>query len=68
MPGLSGQQVYEQLRASSPANASRFLFMTGDIMNDKVQAFLKETGTRCLPKPFSVEEFRSTIGAALKAA
>jgi len=68
MPGIGGQQVYEQAHASNPATGSRFVFMTGDIMNDKIQAFLEETGAKCLPKPFSVEEFRSTIGTALKAA
>jgi two-component system NtrC family sensor kinase len=68
MPGISGQQVYEELRRSNLSPGSRFLFITGDIMNDKIQSFLKETGTTCLPKPFSVDEFRSTIGGVLKAA
>jgi two-component system, NtrC family, sensor kinase len=68
MPGMSGQQVYEQVFRVDPAAASRFIFITGDIMNEKVQSFLKETGKVCLPKPLSVEELRSAIGTALKAA
>jgi CheY-like chemotaxis protein len=68
MPGLTGQQVYEEVRRSDPAAAERFIFITGDIMNDRIQIFLKETGRNCLAKPFSVDEFRSAIGTALKAA
>jgi CheY-like chemotaxis protein len=68
MPGMSGQQLYEQICRADPSTASRFIFITGDIMNDKIQSFLKETGKVCLPKPFSVDDFRSAIGSALKAA
>jgi two-component system NtrC family sensor kinase len=66
MPGLTGQQVYEAIRQSDPGAAERFVFMTGDIINEKIQTFLKETGMKCLAKPFSVDEFRSAIGKALK--
>ena len=68
MPGMSGQQLYEQISRADPSAASRFIFITGDIMNDKIQSFLKDTGKICLPKPFSVDDFRSAIGSALKAA
>jgi CheY-like chemotaxis protein len=65
---MSGQQLYEQICRADPSAASRFIFITGDIMNDKIQSFLKDTGKVCLPKPFSVDDFRSAIGSALKAA
>lgn len=68
MPGLTGQQLYEQVRAEDASAATRFIFMTGDVMNEKTQTFLKETGNICLAKPFSVDEFRSVIGQFLKAA
>jgi two-component system, NtrC family, sensor kinase len=68
MPGMSGQQLYERISQVDPAAAARFVFITGDIMNERVQSFLKETGKVCLPKPLSVEELRSAIGTALKAA
>jgi two-component system NtrC family sensor kinase len=68
MPGLTGQQLYEQVRAEDATAATRFIFMTGDVMNEKTQSFLKETGNICLSKPFSVDEFRSVIGQFLKAA
>jgi len=68
MPGLNGQQLYEQIRAENSAAAQRFIFMTGDVMNEKTQEFLKATGNVCLAKPFSMDEFRSVLGKFLKAA
>jgi two-component system, NtrC family, sensor kinase len=68
MPGMSGQQLYEEISRVDRAAAERFIFITGDIMNEKVQSFLKETGKVCLPKPLSVEELRLAIDSALQAA
>ncbi|HEY4301116.1 MAG TPA: ATP-binding protein [Candidatus Didemnitutus sp.] len=63
MPGLSGIHVFEDLQTRDPAAANRMLFMTGDVVNDKFQEFLKQNGRSCLPKPFSVREFRSAVAA-----
>ena len=68
MPGLNGRELYEQVLAENSAAAARFLFMTGDVMNEKTQEFLKQTGNLCLAKPFSVDEFRAAIVKFLKAA
>ena len=65
MPGLSGQQVYERLHATNPALSERMIFITGDVINDKIQKFLEERKKLCLPKPFSLFEFRAAVGKAL---
>jgi signal transduction histidine kinase len=65
MPGLNGQQVYERLHASNPVLSDRMIFMTGDVINDKTQKFLEEQKKLCLPKPFSLIEFRAAVGKAL---
>src|SRR5262249_45312694 len=54
MPGLSGQQVYERLRATNPALSERMIFITGDVINDKTQKFLADRKKLCLSKPFSI--------------
>ncbi len=64
MPGLNGQQVYEQLRATNPALSERMVFITGDVINDKAQKFLTERHKVCLSKPFSLAEFRAAVGKA----
>jgi signal transduction histidine kinase len=65
MPGLSGEQVYERLQATNPALSERMIFITGDVINDKAQNFLRERKKVCLAKPFSLVEFRAAIGKAL---
>ena len=67
MPGISGPQLYEQLSALSPEAASRLIFMTGDVVSDTFQTFLKKHAKNCLSKPFSVSEFRHTISHFLGA-
>ena len=61
MPGLNGMQIYEDLLAKNPAVARQMLFMTGDVIKSAFQDFLIRHGLTCLPKPFSVWEFRAAV-------
>lgn len=61
MPGLSGQKLYERVRVEDPSTAKRFVFMTGDVINEQAEAFLKQHRRACLSKPFSVAEFRNVV-------
>ena len=61
MPGLNGMQLYEELLASDPAIARKMLFMTGDVIKSTFQDFLLKHGLTCLPKPFSMREFRTAV-------
>jgi len=65
MPGLNGQQIYERVRATNPALSERMIFITGDVINDKTEKFLRESQRVCLSKPFSLVEFRAAISKAL---
>lgn len=65
MPGLNGQQIYERIRASNPALSERMIFITGDVINDKTEKFLRESRRVCLSKPFSLVEFRAAVSKAL---
>jgi two-component system NtrC family sensor kinase len=67
MPGLNGQQVYERLRAINPALSSRIIFITGDVINEKTRRFLEQQNKICLPKPFTMLEFRTAIKKVLEA-
>jgi hypothetical protein len=42
--------------------------MTGDVINDRVQSFLKQHEKLCLSKPFKLNEFHSIVREFLKAA
>lgn len=61
MPGVNGIQIYEKLRASAPEVARRIVFMSGDVISDHFNEFLKRNSRICLPKPFSLQEFRAAV-------
>jgi CheY-like chemotaxis protein len=65
MPGLNGQQVYERARALNPALSSKMIFITGDVINERTRKFLEQQNKICLPKPFTIAEFRSAIKKVL---
>ncbi len=60
-PGLNGGRCYEELRARNEAAAWRVVFMTGDVVNEDFQNFLRERRLARLGKPFATDEFRSAI-------
>ncbi len=61
MPGLDGINLYQELLLRKPEAARRMLFMTGDVIKDSFQNFLKQHGRTCLPKPFALREFHAAI-------
>ena len=65
MPGLNGQQVYERARTVNPTLSARMIFITGDIINDRTRKFLEQQNKICLPKPFTIMEFRAAIKKVL---
>jgi two-component system response regulator PilR (NtrC family) len=68
MPGeISGQDLYRWAERNCPANASRFLFVTGDTANEATLRFLEASGRPNLLKPFSVEDYVSILRRTLDA-
>ena len=65
MPGLNGEQVFERLNETNPEMSKRIIFITGDVVNEKTQEFLKAQGKVCLSKPFTLGEFRSAINRVI---
>ncbi len=61
MPGLTGRDVFERLRARDPALSQRVIFITGDLINEQVRCFLNAHGRPCLPKPFTLAEIRQAV-------
>ena len=61
MPGRTGIQIYDQVAASNPTLARRFVLVTGDAGSDEVRGFRERTGMVVLEKPFEL----SILGAAV---
>ncbi|HXI03706.1 MAG TPA: ATP-binding protein, partial [Candidatus Saccharimonadales bacterium] len=61
MPGMSGQQLYEQVRRRDEALARRIVFSTGDTVSDDTRSFLESSGNRYLQKPFELDTIRRIV-------
>ena len=68
MPGLDGVRFFEHLLATDPAAAKRVVFMTGDVVSDAFQQFLKQHELTCLAKPFAAGAFRAVVARMVKTA
>jgi two-component system, NtrC family, sensor kinase len=68
MPGMNGIQFYEHLLTTDRPAAARVCFMTGDVVNDAFQEFLRRHGRPCLPKPFSIKDFQDAVADLLERA
>jgi CheY-like chemotaxis protein len=65
MPNLDGQSLYESLAPTRQALQARFLFVTGDVMGAKTQAFLTKNRVAHVAKPFRVEELLEKVHQVL---
>ena len=52
MAGMSGTEVFEALVAIRPELERRFVFMSGDVFNPELRAFVEPRGIGLLAKPF----------------
>lgn len=66
LPGVTGIQLYEHLKANHPQLSFHMIFITGDTMNANIQLFLQESGMPCLVKPFNPEDLVATVKKSLK--
>jgi PAS domain S-box-containing protein len=55
MPGMSGTDVFNAVVAIRPELASRFVFMSGDVLNPELREFAETHGVQLLAKPFDVD-------------
>lgn len=66
MPGaVSGKDLFRWVEVHRPGAVRGFLFVTGDTIAEA--EFLKSTPVRCLLKPFTMEEYLSSLRETLHA-
>lgn len=62
MPGNTGAHLFESLRRNNATKLTPILFMSGEAQPDDILAEISDSaGSRFLPKPVKLEEFRRTI-------
>jgi CheY-like chemotaxis protein len=69
MPGDTGAHLYESLRRNNATKLTPILFMSGEASPELILAEISDTeGTRFLPKPAALADFRKAIGEMLAGA
>jgi two-component system NtrC family sensor kinase len=64
MPGLSGKDLWQEIRQSHPDLARRTVFCTGDVLDGSTRAFLDEAGCPVVSKPFEWDRFFEAVAEA----
>jgi PAS domain S-box-containing protein len=67
MPELDGPGFYQELERRHPALCRRVIFLTGDALTPKTQAFLGQTAVQVVGKPFDFRDIRRVIQQVLQA-
>jgi len=65
-PKMSGAELYQWLRKKYPQMANHVIFTTGSVIDEKMMAFIEQSGRPFLPKPFTPDELTAIIKEALK--
>ena len=65
MPGLDGQHFYRALAEAGTLLASKFLFVTGDVLGISTREFLRHHRVPHIGKPFRLEEFAEKLALVL---
>ena len=62
MPGaVNGAEVHDWIQKNRPELRARIILISGDTANSETQAFLAQSGTPCIEKPFRVQQLISTV-------
>lgn len=67
LPGLNGEQLFDQLRARTNRSTPRFVFMTGDMLDPATIASFGEKGAHVMQKPFHVAALATLLVELLQA-
>jgi CheY-like chemotaxis protein len=65
LPGLTGEQLIEQLRVSHPALVSRVVLTTGDAVDDASPGSILAEHPHVLQKPFDLTTLRTLLASLL---
>jgi PAS domain S-box-containing protein len=68
LPGMNGEQLFEQVRARAKGPAPRFVFMTGDMLDPSMVTAFSEKGAHVLQKPFHVSALAALLAEILQPA
>jgi two-component system NtrC family sensor kinase len=61
MPNMDGKQLFYEATQFEPGYQGRFVFMSGDLVRDATQAFVRTMTCPVMAKPFSLQQMHNLI-------
>ncbi|MCE9573095.1 MAG: PAS domain S-box protein [Deltaproteobacteria bacterium] len=58
MPHMTGRDLFQRVHETAPAQADRFVFISGGVLQDELTQFLEQVPNERLEKPFSLQNMR----------
>ena len=65
MPDIDGIDFYHRLIERDPDMSNKIIFITGDVMSQRIREFIGTNGLPYLAKPFGIQELRQQVEAVL---
>jgi CheY-like chemotaxis protein len=66
MPGLSGMELFDWLKAQRPTMTQRILYTTGDTFDERTREFLDSSQVPYLGKPFDLKQLKQSLERLLE--
>lgn len=61
MPYGTGDKLYYRIKEIDAELAKRFIIVTGAVLNERLDEFIKKEGVRVINKPFKLEEIKNIL-------
>jgi two-component system NtrC family sensor kinase len=61
MPVMTGAELHQAVKRTDPEMASRFIFISGDTINEETRNYLEGTSNPSLNKPFTLGELENEL-------
>ena len=66
LPGMDGMKLTQHVKRNYADLTNRLIFITGDVIDEKVQRFLDNVGRPYLLKPFNTSQLMEIVTAAVQ--
>lgn len=66
MPGMNGQAFYNAAVKACPELARRMIFLTGDMLSEETQMFMRAAEVPFLTKPFALSQVQALVNSLIE--
>lgn len=61
MPWVTGDKLYYKIKETDSELSKRFVIITGAVLNERLDEFIRKEGVKVINKPFKLEEIKNIL-------